>query len=133
MLGVQRGNLRINSNAASGVRSIKLKGKGVAPPIRIKPTSLDFGQVSISNTSTAGSVTLSNPSPVSITLAVAPAATPPYNVTANTCETLAAKGGTCTISVEFDPRSAGEYKGTLEIRDNGAKSPQHVELHGIAK
>jgi len=53
-------------------------------------------------------------------------------VTANTCETLAAKGGTCTISVEFDPSSAGEYKGRLQIRDNGAKSPQHIKLNGSA-
>ena len=132
-LGVNRGILRINSHDTSRSWSVKLRGRGVAPPNKIKPKLLDFGQVAISTVKRAQSVTLSNPSAVSITLAVAPAATPPYNVTANTCETLAAKGGTCTISVEFDPRSAGEFKGTLEIRDNGAKSPQHIQLQGIAK
>ena len=133
MLGVKRGILRINTNAASRSWSVKLRGKGVAPPIKIKPKSLDFGRVPISKVKPAKSVTLSNPSAVSITLAGAPAATPPYNITANTCGTLAAKSGTCTISVEFDPRSPGEFKGTLEIRDNGAKSPQHVELFGVAE
>jgi hypothetical protein len=133
MLDVQRGKLRIISDAASGRQWVKLRGKGVAPPIKIKPRSLDFGRVSIANARPAQSVTLTNSCPVSVTLAAAPAATPPYNVTANTCGTLAAKGGTCTISVEFAPASAGEFKGTLEIRDNGAKNPQHVELSGIAK
>ena len=66
-----------------------------------------------------------------ITLTVAPAATPPYNVTANTCATLA-PNGTCTISVEFAPVSPGTFQGTLEIRDNGAKSPQHIKLNGSA-
>jgi hypothetical protein len=133
MRGVKRGILRINSNAASRSWSVKLRGRGVAPPIKIKPKSLDFGQVSISSRSPAQNVTLTNSSAVSITLAVAPAATPPYNVTANTCEMLTAKGGTCVISVEFAPGGPGEFKGTLEIRDNAAKSPQHVELSGIAK
>lgn len=132
-LGVKRGILRINSNATSRSWSVKLRGRGVAPAIKIKPKTLDFGSVAISEMTRAKSVTLINQSAVSITLAVAPAATPPYNVTANTCGTLAAKTGTCTISVEFAPASQGEFKGTLEIRDNGAKSPQHVELFGIAK
>ena len=132
-LGVKRGILRINTNATSRSWSVKLRGRGVAPAIKIKPKSLDFGTVQISKVTPAKSVTLSNPSAVSITLAGAPAATPPYNVTANTCGTLAAKTGTCTISVEFAPGSRGEFKGTLEIRDNGAKSPQQVELLGIAK
>jgi hypothetical protein len=132
MLGAKRGILRINSNASRSW-SVKLRGRGVAPAIKIKPKSLDFGSVQISKVTPAKSVTLINPSAVSITLAGAPAATPPYNVTANTCGTLAAKTGTCTISVEFAPGSAGEFKGTLEIRDNGAKNPQQVELFGIAK
>jgi hypothetical protein len=133
MLGVKRGNLRINCSRTSRSWSVKLRGRGVAPAIKIKPKSLDFGRVPISTVKPVQSVTLSNPNAVAITLAVAPAATPPYNVTANTCGTLAAKGGTCTISVEFAPGSQGEFKGTLEIRDNGARSPQHVELLGIAK
>jgi hypothetical protein len=135
MLGVQRGKLRIISNAESGRHSVKLTGKGIAPAIKIKPKSLGFGQVKLSapHAILAQNVTLTNLSPVSITLAAAPAATPPYNVTANTCETLAANGGTCTISVEFAPAATGEFKGTLEIRDNGTRSPQHVQLFGIAK
>ncbi len=132
-LGMQRGKLRINSDVQGGPHSVKLKGMGIAPKIKMRPKSLDFGQVQAGTTSPAQSVTLTNSSAVSVTLAVAPAATPPYNVSANTCDTLPAHDGTCTISVEFDPASPGEFKGRLEIRDDGAKSPQHVQLQGIAK
>jgi hypothetical protein len=82
MVGVQQGKLRINTRPASGRHTVKLKGKGVAPAIKIKPKTLDFGQVQVGATGAAKSVTLTNPSPVSITLTVAPAATPPYNVSA---------------------------------------------------
>jgi len=132
-MGVQRGTLGINSNAASGQRSVKLKGKGFAPALKLQPKTLDFGQVLHGGAGSAQIVTLTNPSPVSITLTSAPAATPPYNVAGSTCGTLAANGGTCTIAVEFDPGSRGQFKGTLEIRDNGAKSPQHIKLLGVAK
>ena len=132
-LGIQHGKLLINTNATRGRRAVKLKGKGIAPRLKIKPRSLSFGRVQAGATSPAQDVTLTNLSAVSITLTVAPAATPPYNVSANTCSTLAANGGTCTISVEFDPGSSGEFNGRLRIRDNAAKNPQHVDLLGIAK
>ena len=48
-------------------------------------------------------------------------------------ETLAANGGTCTISVEFAPSKRGSYTGTLELQDDAAKSPQHIELNGSSK
>jgi hypothetical protein len=131
-LGMQRGTLLINSNAKSGNRPVKLKGKGVAPPLKMQPKTVDFGQIQASAT-TSQTITLINQSPVPITLTVAPAATPPYNVIANTCATIAPNGGTCTISVEFNPGSAGQFKGTLELRDNAAKSPQHIKLQGRAK
>jgi hypothetical protein len=137
-LGTQLGTMLVNSNASSGQRPIKLKGKAFAPPLKMQPKALDFGLVRIRARTQPGSasstqtITLSNPSPVPITLTVAPAATPPYNVITNTCATLAPNGGTCTISVEFAPVSPGTFQGTLEIRDNGAKSPQHIKLNGSA-
>ncbi|MGH7925971.1 MAG: hypothetical protein ACREQH_15410, partial [Candidatus Binatus sp.] len=74
-----------------------------------------------------------NDSPAPISFTAAPAATPPFNVSANTCETIAANGGTCTISVEFAPHKRGKYEGTLELHNDAANSPQHIKLLGIAK
>jgi hypothetical protein len=131
--GAQHGTLLVNSNASSGQRSVKLSGKGIAPPLKMAPKSLNFGQVFSGTAGKSQNVTLTNSSPVSITLTAAPAATPPYNVIANTCSTIAPNGGTCTISVEFAPTGPGKFTGKLELQDNGAKSPQHIKLRGTAK
>jgi hypothetical protein len=130
--GTQHGTLQINSNASGGQRSVKLTGQGFAPSLKVQPKSLNFGQI-FAGGSTPRDVTLSNPSSVSITLTVAPAATPPYNVTGNTCASIAPNGGTCTVTVEFAPLARGKFTGKLEIHDNGAKNPQQIQLRGIAK
>jgi len=131
--GKQNGQLRLNSNAEFGVRAIKLRGMGLAPKMKTRPKSLRFGQTSADAASSPLSITLVNENPGPISLTTAPAATPPFNVTANTCTILAANGGTCTISVEFAPHRHGKYQGILEIHDNAANSPQHVKLSGTSK
>ena len=125
--------LQVNSNAESGRQMVVLSGKGLAPTMKASPKALSFGKVSTDSVSSPLSITLSNSSPAPITFTTAPAATPPFNVTANTCETLAPNGGTCTISVEFAPHSRGNYKGMLELQDNAADNPQHMKLLGSSK
>jgi Abnormal spindle-like microcephaly-assoc'd, ASPM-SPD-2-Hydin len=131
--GKQNGQLQLNSNAEFGVHAVKLKGKGIAPKMKTKPKSLSFEQTSADAVSSPHSITVVNDSPAPISFTTAPAATPPFNVTANTCNTIAPNGGTCTISVEFAPHKRGKYQGTLEIRDNAVNSPQHIKLFGISK
>jgi len=131
--GKQRGLLQINSNASLGSHTVKLKGKGVAPKMEAHPQSLSFGQVSTDAVSSSQSITLVNTSPAPISFTTAPAATPPFNVSASTCDTIAANGGTCTISVEFAPHNRGKFEGILELQDNAANSPQHIKLFGSSK
>jgi hypothetical protein len=131
--GKQSGLLQLNSNALYGMRAIKLKGKGVAPKMKTHPKSLSFEPVSADAVISAHSITLVNDSPTPISFTAAPAATPPFNVTANTCDTIAPNGGTCTISVEFAPHQQGKYRGTLELQDDAAGSPQHIRLFGASK
>jgi hypothetical protein len=131
--GKQNGQLQLNSNARYGVRTIKLKGKGLPAKMRARPKSLSFEPVSVDAVSSAQSITLVNDRPEPISFTTAPAATPPFNVTVNTCTTIAANGGTCTISVEFAPHKRGKYAGTLELHDSAASSPQHIKLFGSSK
>jgi hypothetical protein len=131
--GKQKGWLQLNSNASFGSHTVKLKGNGVAPRMKANPNSLNFGAVQADSVSTAQSITVVNHSPVPISFATAPAATPPFNVSANTCDTIAANGGTCTVSVEFAPHDRGKFEGTLELHDNAAHSPQHIKLFGRSK
>jgi Abnormal spindle-like microcephaly-assoc'd, ASPM-SPD-2-Hydin len=131
--GKQKGLLQLNSNASYGLHTIKLKGKGVAPKMKAHPKSLTFEAVSADAVSSAHTITLVNDSPAPISFSAAPAATPPFNVTANTCATIAPNGGTCTIAVEFAPHQAGKYHGILELQSDAAGSPQHIKLFGSSK
>jgi len=131
--GKQPGLLQVNSNAEFGSHTVKLKGHGVAPKMKAHPQSLSFGQVSVDTFSSSQSVTLVNLSPAPISFTTAPAATPPFNVSASTCGTIAANGGSCTISVEFALHELGKFEGTLELQDNAAHSPQHIKLFGSSK
>jgi hypothetical protein len=131
--GKQTGVLQLNSNARYGTRSIKLRGKGLAPRLKSRPKSLSFEPTSPDAVSSSHSITIVNDSPSPISFTATPAATPPFNVTANTCGTLAPNGGSCTISVEFAPHQRGKYAGTLELRHTGGNSPQQIRLLGHAK
>ena len=130
--GIRRGTLQIVTNAINGPHTVKLKGKGVAPKLAALPKLLKFARVSAAAASSVQAVALTNTSSVPISLTAAPAATPPFNVTANTCTTLAPNGGTCSISIAFQPSGPGTFNGTLEIRDNAAGSPHKIKLHGVA-
>jgi hypothetical protein len=132
-IGKLAATLQVNSNAESGRHLVSLKGKGLAPKMTVSPGSLSFGKVPTGSVSPPQSITLSNSSAASITFTTAPAATPPFNVTVNTCDTLAPNGGSCTVAVEFAPHSKGKYKGTLELQDSAAGNPQHIKLSGSSK
>jgi Abnormal spindle-like microcephaly-assoc'd, ASPM-SPD-2-Hydin len=109
-----------------------LKGKGSAAKLRSKPKSVSFEATSPGAVSASHDVTIVNDGAAPISFTAAPAATPPFNVTSNTCGTLAPNGGSCTISVEFAPHQRGRYSGTLELRNTG-NSPQHIKLLGRSK
>jgi len=48
----------------------------------------------------------------------------------DTCGSVVIAGGSCTVSVTFDPATTGAYTGSLTIADDAASSPQVVTLSG---
>jgi hypothetical protein len=48
----------------------------------------------------------------------------------DTCGSVVMAGGSCTVSVTFDPATTGAYTGSLTIADDAASSPQVVTLSG---
>jgi hypothetical protein len=47
------------------------------------------------------------------------------------CTTVAAAGGTCAITIQFAPTSAGTKTGTVVITDNSAGSPHTIQIVGV--
>jgi hypothetical protein len=115
-------------NAPDSPQSIALTGTGIAPVANLSPGSLTFPGQLVGTTGLAQNVTLTNngDAPLSLSSVLVSAG---FGTT-NGCATSLAVGVGCTISVFFDPASAGSQTGTLTVTDNAAGSPQTIALSG---
>ena len=96
---------------------------------------LSFGSETVGDTTTAKTVTLSNPGIGSLTisgLTITGSDAADFLVTSNTCGGSLAAGSnsSCTISVSFKPKAKGSRSATLKITDNAQSRTQTVSLSG---
>jgi uncharacterized protein YjdB len=127
VLGADDSTLTITDSASNSPQTLSLTGNGVIP-VKVTPSSLGFGDEAVTSTSAAKTVTVSNKQPTAVT--ITSITTPAAYVQTNTCGTLLAAEGTCTVSVTFGPTSTGSQPGTLTVTDNASNSPQTVSLSG---
>jgi hypothetical protein len=92
------------------------------------PSSLSFGNENVGSTSSAQSVTVSNPGSSAVSVS-AVSTSGPFSQ-ANTCGTSIAADGSCTVSVTFSPTAAGAASGTLSVASSAPGSPLKVTLSG---
>jgi hypothetical protein len=78
--------------------------------------------------STAKVVTLKN-SGLGVATIKSIAVTGPF-IQTRSCGTTVKSGGSCTISVTFEPKTMGALTGSLTVTDNASNSPQKVTLEG---
>lgn len=100
------------------------------PVASVSPSSFDFGNQPVGQTSAAQAFTVQNTGNAGLVMgSVSPSGD--FAVSSDTCSgTTVAPGGTCTVSVTFTPAQTGPRSGTLTIPDNAADSPQLVSLSG---
>ncbi|HLW98990.1 MAG TPA: choice-of-anchor D domain-containing protein [Candidatus Acidoferrales bacterium] len=129
--GARGAAVTITDNAAGSPRSVSLAGTGLAPGTpgaNLSPASLTFASQTISSTSAAQTVTLSNSGSAALTI-TGIAASGDFGQS-NNCGSSLAAGGNCSISVKFTPTAAGTRTGSLSVTDNASGSPQTVSLTG---
>jgi uncharacterized repeat protein (TIGR01451 family) len=103
-----------------------------APVAVVSPTSFDFGNQPVGQTSAAQVFTVQNTGNSGLQMNTA-TASGDFAIPSGSdmCSgTTVAPGGTCTISVTFTPTQTGSRTGALTISDNAADSPQQVALSG---
>ena len=131
--GNLNGNVTINRNGFfSQVNTVNLTGLGSAMSLTGAP--LSFGNQLVKTTSAAKTVTVNNTGTTAITMgAITLTDTTDYTITTNTCpasgSTLAG-GASCTISVNFAPKSTGAKRGSVVINDSDPSTPQLIGLSG---
>jgi len=129
--GPRTGILKITDSDASSPQVVNLQGVGseVSMTNSLFP-GINFGTINL-NTQSTQSVTYANhgTSPISITSI---STVGNYSQT-NNCGSSVPAGGSCTISVTFDPDSAGLLIGNLWVSDNDPASPHTVRLSGVSE
>ncbi len=101
------------------------------PSVTLSPTSLTFGTRSVGTSATQSlSVTNSGTVGLSVTGVQITGTNASDYSAMNGCTASVDPGGSCTISVSFDPDAAGARSATLSITDNASNSPQTVALSG---
>jgi hypothetical protein len=100
------------------------------PLVTIGPTPLNFGSVSVGNTSAPQTITMANngDGPMAITGATTSAG---FSLK-NSCGNTLAQRASCTLSVTFAPANVGAAVGTLTVSDNAPRGKQVVALSGTA-
>ena len=99
------------------------------PRASISPATLDFGQENVGQTSASQTVALANSG--ASTLQIAGIAIQGDFAQTNDCGASIGNGAPgCTITITFQPSTAGARSGDLQISDDAPFSPQTVALSG---
>ncbi len=120
---------------ACGSGGSSMGGGGSTPPVgapqlSISPASLTFGSTVVGTTSAAQAVTLTNSGSASLSFtSITLADTSNFSLT-NNCGSSLAVGGSCTLSVAFQPQSAATPSSSISINDNVLGSPQSIAITG---
>jgi hypothetical protein len=126
--GSRTASVAVSDTATGSPQSASLAGTGLGPTASLSLSALSFSAQAVGTTSTAQVVTLTNSGDEGLNFTQI-AAAGDFSET-NTCSTTLAAGGSCQISVTFEPTATGNRAGSITIADNAVGSPQTVALSG---
>ncbi len=101
---------------------------GGGSALSASPSSLSFGNQTAGSTSSAQTVTVSNPNSTAISVSQL-AVSGPFDQT-NTCGASIPAGGSCAVSIQFAPTAGGAVSGSLSVASSAPGSPLTVALSG---
>jgi FG-GAP repeat len=93
------------------------------------PTSLNFANEALDNASAAKTVTLTNSSTGTLSIAGI-TLNGDFDISSTTCGVILTAGKACKVNVTFTAMELGMLTGTLTFTDNASNSPQTVALSG---
>jgi hypothetical protein len=128
--GAASATLSVNAGGSAGTQTVALNGTGVVPTYTVSPASLAFGSQMTNLASAPMLATVKNTGAVALPITSITLSSPkPFSQT-NTCGSSVAVGGSCTVSVVFNPSSAGAASATLSVNAGGSAGTQTVALNG---
>ncbi len=130
--GPSNASLVISDNSTTSPHTVALSGSAVSPSASLSSSALTFNLQYVGSTSASQSVTLTNSStiPLSISTIAITGTNGSDFLQTNTCGSTVAAGGSCSISVTFEPTAGGSRSASLSITDNATSGVQAVSLSG---
>jgi hypothetical protein len=95
----------------------------------LEPSPLDFGTITIDQSSLPSAVTLNNQSGKKLTIKSTTIG-PDFVVVSTTCGSVLKAGQSCSFLISFQPQSTVTTSETFEVFDSASNSPQQVQLQG---
>jgi len=135
--GVRYGSITITDSDGASPQVLNLTGVGTG--VDLKPTMLAFGTVTVGQSSTPLTLTVTNRMRTTLDLgAISIQDTmfhniPDYTET-TTCGTTLAADASCTFTVTFSPTVTGKIQGVLLVADSDAPTtPITVTMQGTGQ
>jgi hypothetical protein len=129
--GAVTGTFTITSDASNSPLAISLSGTGTQPVLTMAPTSLNFSNVPMGQTSTQ-TVTLTNSGNASLNLSQATVSGTGFAMSGLSLPKTITAGQNTSFSVQFTPTSTTGASGSITFTDNGSGSPQSLTMTGSA-
>jgi len=117
--GSRSGVLTVYGNVLGGQATASLAGTGsAAATVVLNPITLSFPSTTISATSPAQNITISNTGGTPVALQAPTISGSDFAITANTCGPSLGPGTGCTVSITFTPTASGVRGGSFSITDD---------------
>jgi hypothetical protein len=127
--GAVAGSIAVVSTATNSPATISLTGTGIQPQISVIPSSVSFGNVTVSVTNTQ-TLTLRNPGTATLNVTQASLAGTGFTSSGLVLPLSVPAGGSSAFTIGFAPASAGTLSGSMTLISNTPNSPLVVPLSG---
>lgn len=127
--GAVSGSILVVSNASNSSESVALSGTGNGAQLTATPTSTNFANVLVGNSSTLP-ITLQNTGTSSLTISQANVVGAGFSITGLAVPLALSSGQNTSFSVNFAPKTTGSVKGNISLVSNALNSPTAESLSG---
>jgi hypothetical protein len=109
--------------------TLDAEGSTVAPALTLSPSVLSFGNVTL-NTPATQTVTLSSTGTAALTISAGAVTGTGFSISGVSWPVTLNPGQTATLTVGFDPTTAGAATGTVTLTDNASSGTAAISLTG---
>jgi hypothetical protein len=127
--GALTGNMSITANTNPSVTTIPLSGTGTTGGITVNPSSVAFGNVTVTAPNSQ-TIVLQNNGSSAVTISQATVSGAGFSMSGLSVPATIAAGSSTTFNVAFGPAAAGAVSGSVSLVSNAPGSPTAIPLSG---